>query len=76
MRRTAENTMEYAEAIRRVGQSLKIPVVDIWTEIMLKAGWTPGSTAPLPGCTEAGPNEVLDEYLFDGKTFHFHIQHS
>lgn len=66
MRRTAENTMRYAEAIRAVGKSLEIPVVDIWTEIMLKAGWTPESKEPLPGCRDVPPNPVLAEYLFDG----------
>jgi hypothetical protein len=66
MRRTAENTMRYAEAIRSVGKSLNIPVVDIWSEIMLKAGWTPGQTESLPGCTNVPPNDVLAEYLFDG----------
>jgi lysophospholipase L1-like esterase len=66
MRRTAENTKRYADAIKAVGKSLNIPVVDIWTEIMLKAGWTPGSNQ-LPGCTELPPNPVLHEYLFDGK---------
>ena len=67
MRRTAENSMRYAEAIRSVGKSLNLPVVDLWTEIMLKAGWQPGQTANLPGCTDEPPNEVLHEYLFDGR---------
>jgi lysophospholipase L1-like esterase len=66
MRRTAENSMRYAEAIRNVGKSLNIPVVDIWTEIMLKAGWTPGQREHLPGCRDDPPNKVLAEYLFDG----------
>ena len=59
--------MRYAEAIRSVGKSLNLPVVDLWTEIMLKAGWQPGQTANLPGCTDEPPNEVLHEYLFDGR---------
>ncbi|KIW00651.1 hypothetical protein, variant 1 [Verruconis gallopava] len=66
LRRTAENTMKYAEAIRNVGKSLNVPVVDIWTEIMLKAGWTPGQTEGLPGCRDVPPSDVLEEYLFDG----------
>jgi hypothetical protein len=66
MRRTAENSMKYAEAVRSVGKSLGVPVVDIWTEIMVKAGWAPGQTNELPGCRDVPPNEVLAEYLFDG----------
>lgn len=66
MRRTAENTKRYADAIKSVGKSLNIPVVDIWSAIMLEAGWTPGQTERLPGCTEEPPNEVLHSYLFDG----------
>jgi lysophospholipase L1-like esterase len=71
MRRTAENTMRYAEAIKSVGKSLNVPVVDLWTEIMLKAGWRPGQTDRLPGCTDEPPNAVLHEYLFDGKCSRF-----
>lgn len=66
MRRTAENTMRYAEAVRSVGKSLNVPVVDIWTEIMLKAGWKPEQPDVLPGCKDLPPNAVLAEYLFDG----------
>lgn len=66
MRRTAENTMKYADAIRNVGQKLGVPVVDLWSEIMLKAGWQHGQTSRLPGDTDEPPNAVLDEYLFDG----------
>ena len=74
MRRTAENTRLYAEAIRAVGDNLNIPVVDLWTEIMRKAGWTPGSGELLPGCTELPPNPVLHEYLFDGESPHSQSQ--
>jgi lysophospholipase L1-like esterase len=66
LRRTAENTKLYADAVRNVGNNLEIPVVDLWTEIMVKAGWEPGSDSPLPGCSDLPPNPVLAEYLSDG----------
>jgi lysophospholipase L1-like esterase len=67
LRRSAEHTKKYADAIRNVGKSLSIPVLDLWTEIMTKAGWEPGCEGPIPGCTELPPNPVLEEYLADGE---------
>ncbi|TLD20968.1 gb [Venturia nashicola] len=66
LRRTAENTKKYADAIREVGKDLGIPVVDLWSAIMLEAGWNPKHEGPLPGCTETPPNDVLTKYLIDG----------
>ncbi|KAF1808246.1 isoamyl acetate-hydrolyzing esterase [Eremomyces bilateralis CBS 781.70] len=64
-RRTAERTKEYAEATRELGEKLGVPVVDMWTVIMLKAGWELGSSV-LPGSRKFGPNPVLEELLHDG----------
>ncbi|KAF1991117.1 lipolytic enzyme [Aulographum hederae CBS 113979] len=65
-RRSAFNTMLYANAVKDVGRDLNIPVVDIWTAIMLKAGWHPGQDGPLPGSEGCPRNEVLDDMLHDG----------
>jgi lysophospholipase L1-like esterase len=69
LRRTAEQTKLYADAIRNVGNDLGVAVVDLWTEIMLRAGWEPNSSGPLPGCSELPPNPVFADYLSDGKTY-------
>jgi isoamyl acetate esterase len=66
-RRTAENTKAYADAIRGVGKDLGVPVCDLWTAIMLEAGWEPNSTDPLPGCADAPHSAVLERYLSDGR---------
>jgi lysophospholipase L1-like esterase len=66
LRRTAEHTKLYADAVRNVGNDLGVAVVDLWTAIMLKAGWQANSPAPLPGCADVPANPVLDEYLSDG----------
>lgn len=71
LRRTAENTKKYADAIREVGKDLGVPVVDLWSAIMLEAGWIPGFEGPLPGCMDAPHNEVLVKYLVDGETKHY-----
>lgn len=67
LRRTAENTKRYADAVRDVGNDLDIPVVDLWSVIMLEAGWNPNSNDPLPGCTDAPHSDVLAKYLIDGE---------
>jgi isoamyl acetate esterase len=64
-RRTAEHTKEYADAAREVGKDLNIPVLDMWTMIMLKAGWKPGDD-PLQGSRALPENLVLKEMLRDG----------
>ncbi|KAF2431757.1 SGNH hydrolase [Tothia fuscella] len=66
LRRTAENTKLYADAIRSVGKEFGFPVLDLWGEIMGRAGWKPGWQGPLPGSLDLPPNPVLAEYLTDG----------
>lgn len=63
--RTAENTKSYADTCREVGQTLGIPVVDLWTAFMEAAGWHAGQ--PLTGSKSAVNSEVLQSLLADGK---------
>ncbi|KAL2400949.1 hypothetical protein ABEF95_009874 [Exophiala dermatitidis] len=67
--RKASTTAKYAAACREVGQELALPVLDLWTIFMLKAGWTEGSTDPLIGSKAAPKNKVFEELLSDGLHF-------
>lgn len=67
--RTAEHTAKYAAACRAVGQELGLPVIDLWTTFMIKAGWQEGSTDALIGSKEAPRSQVLAELLSDGLHF-------
>ena len=68
--RTAPVTAQYAAAAREVGRELGLPVLDLWTIFMLKAGWNPDQDdAPLAGSKDAPKNSVLDELLSDGLHF-------
>ncbi|KAF2086451.1 SGNH hydrolase [Saccharata proteae CBS 121410] len=62
--RTAENTKKYANAARKAGEELGIPVLDLWTIFMTRAGWVAGE--PLPGCKDVPRNQFIDEILYDG----------
>ncbi len=64
--RSAEHTKKYAEACRAVGEKLDIPVLDLWTIFMQKAGWKEGE--PLPGDMSIAQNHWLKEGLFDGRS--------
>lgn len=65
LQRTAEHTKKYANAARKVGEELKIPVLDLWTIFMTRAGWAAGE--PLPGCRGVDRNELIEELMYDGK---------
>jgi lysophospholipase L1-like esterase len=65
LRRTAENTKLYVDACKDVGKSLQIPVVDIWTAFLKKAGWVEGET--LVGSLERPESEIFTGLLSDGK---------
>ncbi|KIV92095.1 hypothetical protein PV10_06562 [Exophiala mesophila] len=67
--RTAVVTAQYADACRQLGQELGLPVLDLWTLFMSKAGWTPGQSGPLVGSKDAPKNPVLDSLLSDGLHF-------
>ncbi|KAL4785794.1 SGNH hydrolase-type esterase domain-containing protein [Aspergillus varians] len=60
-------TRQYAEAAREVGDSLKVPVIDLWTAFMTAAGWKEGQ--PLIGSSETPNNEKLASLLTDGLHF-------
>lgn len=68
LRRTAETTSRYAEAVRQVGRERNVPVCDVWSVMMEKAGWTAedGETGMLPGCEDAPENAVLRAFFSDG----------
>lgn len=55
----------YSEVTKEVGKELGIPVVDVWSAFMEKAGWKEGTE--LQGTTETGKNTVLQRLLYDGK---------
>lgn len=67
--RTAVVTAQYADACRQLGQELGLPILDLWTIFMSKAGWTPGQSGPLIGSKAAPQNPVLDSLLSDGLHF-------
>lgn len=66
LRRTAETTAKYAEAVRLVGKDRAVPVCDVWGAMMRHAGWSEGSNDPLPGCEDAAENDVLRRFFSDG----------
>jgi hypothetical protein len=67
LRRTAETTSKYAEAVRQVGRDRNVKVCDVWSAMMREAGWDANSTAPLPGSEDADENAVLRRFFSDGK---------
>jgi hypothetical protein len=74
LRRTADTTAKYAEAVRQVGKERGLQVCDVWSAMMREAGWDADSTAPLPGSEEADENAVLRRFFSDGKIV-FQAQH-
>ncbi|KAH9826972.1 Isoamyl acetate-hydrolyzing esterase 1 [Teratosphaeria destructans] len=73
LRRTAANTALYAEAVREVGRELQVPVLDIWTAMMARAGYSPGPVSDTPqaiaGSVSVPTNAILQSYLSDGLHF-------
>jgi isoamyl acetate esterase len=63
--RTAANTKRYADACRKVGEKLGLPVVDLWHAFMMEAGWKEGE--PLEGSKETESNRILQQLLLDGR---------
>ena len=66
LRRTADTTAKYAEAVRQVGKDRGVQVCDVWSAMMREAGWDESSTAPLPGSESADENAVLRRFFSDG----------
>jgi isoamyl acetate esterase len=67
--RTAKHTAKYAAAARELGAELQVPLLDLWTIFMHKAGWKEGWTGALPGSKDAPRNTVLGDLLSDGLHF-------
>jgi hypothetical protein len=67
LRRTAETTARYVEAVRQVGKERGVQVCDVWSAMMREAGWEEGSTEKLPGCEDAEENAVLRRFFSDGR---------
>ena len=63
-RRSAENTRMYATACREVGEELGIAVLDFWSIVMAKTGWSDGE--PLAGSRKAMRSRVLGDLFIDG----------
>lgn len=64
--RKAKDAADYAKAVRDIGNEYGVPVLDIWTVFMEKAGWKVGDFA-IPGSKELGKSQVLSSLLYDGK---------
>ncbi|KKK13998.1 hypothetical protein ARAM_006906 [Aspergillus rambellii] len=62
--RTNRQVKAYAEAAREVGESLGVPVVDIWRAMMTAVGWKEGE--PLTGSREAPNHEKFASLFTDG----------
>ncbi|PGG95991.1 hypothetical protein AJ79_09783 [Helicocarpus griseus UAMH5409] len=65
--RKASVTKLYADTCRSVGDTLNVPVADIWTAFMNAVGWEDGK--PLAGSRDAPVNEKLGGILSDGLHF-------
>ncbi|KAF2714605.1 SGNH hydrolase [Pleomassaria siparia CBS 279.74] len=69
--RVAATTKAYADATCEVGVKLGVPVINLWTAFMARAGWTVAALKddPLPGSMSLVPNDALAELLSDGLHF-------
>jgi lysophospholipase L1-like esterase len=68
--RVASATKDYADAACALGAKLNVPVVNLWSAFMRKAGfetnaWKVGD--PLPGSLGVPQNGALMELMYDGK---------
>jgi hypothetical protein len=64
VRRNAENTKAYADAVKAVGAELDVPVVDLFTVLLERCGWKEGET--LVGSQSAPANEQFQGLFLDG----------
>jgi hypothetical protein len=71
LRRTAETTASYSEAVRQVGKERSVQVCDVWSAMMREAGWAEDSTGKLPGCEDAEENALLRRFFSDGRILFF-----
>jgi hypothetical protein len=68
LRRTAETTRKYAEAVKGVAKEKGVQACDVWSAMMREAGWDEDRAAPLPGSEAADENAVLRAFFSDGKS--------
>ncbi|KAL9083772.1 MAG: hypothetical protein Q9165_008382 [Trypethelium subeluteriae] len=66
-RRTAENTRRYADIVKEVGKENNVAVLDLWTALMLEAGWS--DNEPLLGSKKLPKNPKMEKMLHDGIHF-------
>lgn len=65
--RKASTTGQYASAVRQLGHELGIPVVDIWSALIDRAGGNAADDQSLPiGSFECPRNEALQKFFTDG----------
>jgi isoamyl acetate esterase len=64
--RTAERTRLYADITVGVGEELGVAVLDIWTYLMEKSGWQPGS--PLNGSLTVPRSWAFSQFFVDGES--------
>lgn len=65
--RKATDAAEYAELVKEVGRETDLPVLDIWSTFIEKAGWKAGDPLPFPGTIELGKSKELEELSYDGE---------
>jgi lysophospholipase L1-like esterase len=65
--RKAADAQEYAELVKEVGKEAGVPVLDVWSAFMEKAGWKAGDPLPIPGTLELGKSKELEELSYDGE---------
>jgi lysophospholipase L1-like esterase len=63
--RRAAVTKEYAQGVVSVGKELHVPVLDIWSIMIQRAGGSPTDPEPT-GSIDMPANETLQEFLHDG----------
>ncbi|KAM0487363.1 hypothetical protein ACHAP7_001875 [Fusarium lateritium] len=63
----AERVAMYAQAIRDIGKSENVPVVDLWTAMMRTTGWKEETI--LPGSLGTVPSVDLGRLFYDGLHF-------
>jgi len=65
VRRKASVAAQYAQAIRDLGNELKVPVLDVWSAMMERAGGIAHTDGPV-GSLSAPRSEILQSFLRDG----------
>ncbi|TKA25086.1 hypothetical protein B0A50_06151 [Salinomyces thailandicus] len=70
LRRSAAHTAAYAQAVRDVGVELEVPVVDIWSALVARAGYAgPVEGEAVAGALGLPTCEGLQGFLHDGLHF-------